>query len=192
MARLDAAMAAGYDPDAEFRSMLGRLTTDDGLEDAAELDKDGSMPKDLEGQPESATPDLDAEFNEQLSEEERREEQESMNPVRQQHLHTQHVMQEYPLPLEALFRVVPFRTQVSSCAFLLHLGKPLKLLCVLVPQSAGLQAGKAAALAFLWRRQALAWQQQPADYRPHHELCISQARLMAGISKAAVCTGVGC
>lgn len=92
MARLDAAIAAGYDPDAEFRSMLGRLMTDDELEDAAELDDDGSAPNVQEGQPESMTPDLDAEFNEQLSEEERRDEQGMMNPVCLLHVHVQHLV----------------------------------------------------------------------------------------------------
>ena len=83
-ARLDAAVAAGYDPDAEFRAKLGRLITADELEDAeldgAEVDEDRQRPQGQE-QPQSMTPDLDSEFNEQLSEEERQLEEDIMNPV---------------------------------------------------------------------------------------------------------------
>ena len=77
-ARLEAAIAQGYDPDAEYRSMLGRLMTDDL--DSPELDEGGQGPA-APGQPGSTTPDLDADFNEQLSEDEIREEQEVNNPV---------------------------------------------------------------------------------------------------------------
>ena len=83
-ARLDAAIAAGYDPDAEFRAKLGRQITGDELEDAeldgAEVDKDRQRSHGQE-QPQSMTPDLDSEFNEQLSEEERQLEEDVMNPV---------------------------------------------------------------------------------------------------------------
>ena len=83
-ARLDAAVAAGYDPDAEFRSRLERQITGDELEDAeldgAEVDEDRRRPQGQE-QPQSMTPDLDSEFNEQLSEEERQLEEDIMNPV---------------------------------------------------------------------------------------------------------------
>lgn len=78
-ARLDAAIAAGYDPDAEFRSMLGRLMTDDELGDA-EVDEDRQSPQAQE-QKQSTTPDLDTEFMEQLTEEERQTEADVMNPV---------------------------------------------------------------------------------------------------------------
>ena len=116
MARLAAAIAAGYDPDAEFRSMLGRLMTDDELEDAAELDDDGSMPNVQEGQPDSMTPDLDAEFNEQLSEEERRDEQGMMNPVRLLHVHVRHLMcYQYLLIVQlAIFQRTNFHSKVST------------------------------------------------------------------------------
>ena len=77
-ARLEAAIAQGYDPDKEYRSMLGRLMTDDL--DSPELDEAGQGPA-APQQPSSTTPDLDADFNEQLSEDEAREEQEVSNPV---------------------------------------------------------------------------------------------------------------
>ena len=79
-ARLDAAIAAGYDPDAEFRSMLGRLMSDDELE-SAEVDEDRQGPEAQE-QSQSSTPDLDTDFMEQLSEEEQQTEADVMNPVR--------------------------------------------------------------------------------------------------------------
>lgn len=78
-ARLDAAIAAGYDPDAEFRSMLGRLMTDDELE-GAEVDEDRQKPE-AQKQPQSTTPDLDTDFMEQLTEEERQSEEDVLNPV---------------------------------------------------------------------------------------------------------------
>ena len=78
-ARLDAAIAAGYDPDAEFRSMLGRLMADDELEDA-EVDEDRAGPV-AQPQSQSMTPDLDTDFMEQLSEEERQSQEDVMNPV---------------------------------------------------------------------------------------------------------------
>ena len=78
-ARLDAAIAQGYDPDAEYRSMLGRLMKDDEL-DSAEVDEDRQGPA-VPQQSGSTTPDLDTDFNEQLSEDEIREEQEVNNPV---------------------------------------------------------------------------------------------------------------
>ncbi|CAL5222875.1 g5301 [Coccomyxa viridis] len=77
-ARLDAAIAAGYDPDAEFRSMLGRLMTDDELE-GAEVDEDRQKPE-AQKQPQSTTPDLDTDFMEQLTEEERQSEEDVLNP----------------------------------------------------------------------------------------------------------------
>ena len=58
--------------------MLGRLMTDDL--DSPELDEDGQGPA-APQQPGSMTPDLDTDFNEQLSEDEAREEQEVSNPV---------------------------------------------------------------------------------------------------------------
>ena len=78
-ARLDAAIAAGYDPDAEFRSMLGRLMTDDELENA-DVDEDRQRPQ-AQGELQSTKPDLDTEFTEELSEEERQTEADVMNPV---------------------------------------------------------------------------------------------------------------
>ena len=60
--------------------MLGRLMIDDL--DSPELDEDGQGPATPAGQQSgSTTPDLDADFNEQLSEDEAREEQEVSNPV---------------------------------------------------------------------------------------------------------------
>ena len=79
-ARLEAAIAQGYDPDAEYRSMLGRLMTDDDELDTPEVDEDRQGPAAAQ-QPGSTTPDLDADFKEQLTEEEIREEQEVNNPV---------------------------------------------------------------------------------------------------------------
>ena len=165
MARLDAAIAAGYDPDAEFRSMLGRLMTDNELEDAAELDDDGSVPKVQEGQPESMTPDLDAEFNEQLSEEERRDEQGMMNPVRLLHVHVQQLMCYQFL----LVRQTPnFHSKVSTshsgmaplCMQVTHVPLLLRLRklcrCFLCSSLSGLHADKAAPY-FLWHRHAVAW-----------------------------------
>ena len=78
-ARLEAAIAQGYDPDAEYRSMLGRLMTDDEP-DLPKVDEDRQGPA-APQQPGSRTPDLDADFNEQLSEDDIREEQEVNNPV---------------------------------------------------------------------------------------------------------------
>ena len=78
-ARLDAAIAAGYDPEAEVRSMLGRLMRDDELE-AAEVDEDRQRPE-AQKQSKSSTPDLDTDFMEELSEEERQTEADVMNPV---------------------------------------------------------------------------------------------------------------
>ncbi len=48
--------------------------------DSPELDEDGHGPA-APQQPGSTTPDLDADFNEQLSEDEAREEQEVNNPA---------------------------------------------------------------------------------------------------------------
>ncbi len=59
--------------------MLGRLMTDDELE-GAEVDEDRQKPEAQE-QPQSTTPDLDTEFMEQLTEEERQSEEDVLNPV---------------------------------------------------------------------------------------------------------------
>ena len=64
--------------------MLGRLMVDDELEGAeaegAEVDKDRQSPE-AQAQPQSTTPDLDTEFMEQLTEEERQSEEDVLNPV---------------------------------------------------------------------------------------------------------------
>ena len=95
-ARLDAAIAAGYDPDAEFRSMLGRLMAEDELEDA-EVDEDRGGPVAQEPS-QSMTPDLDTDFMEQLSEEERQSQEDVMNPVRC-HLSLLHTHNVYVEPM---------------------------------------------------------------------------------------------
>lgn len=79
---MDAAIAQGYDPDAEYRSMLGRIMSEDELKDA-ELDADDGQESAEQQQQQAAsmTPDLDVDFNEQLTEEERQQEEEVMNPV---------------------------------------------------------------------------------------------------------------
>ena len=79
---MDAAIAQGYDPDAEYRSMLGRIMSEDELKDA-ELDADDGQDSAEQQQQQAAsmTPDLDVDFNEQLTEEERQQEEEVMNPV---------------------------------------------------------------------------------------------------------------
>ena len=74
---------------------------------------------------------------------------------------------------------------------LLRLRKPLLLLPVLMPLFAGLQADKAAALVSLAQGTLWLGQQQPADCWLHLDLCISKARLIAGILHVAMGTGMG-